>query len=84
MNIENIKEGDYITVLEEYNPQTSIFGGTCRSQYIGFPLKVLAISTPFILIGVEKTKVIIDTRLFSITKLDDKFCELYFKKEEIS
>jgi hypothetical protein len=82
MHIENIKEGDYITILEEHNPQYNMFG-QIRSSLIGLPIKVLAISAPFILGKVNTEKGMIDTRQFDITKLDDKLCELYFKKEEV-
>lgn len=68
-HIENLKEGDVITVVKDkmLSPEVQV-------KYFGQPLKVVLIELPFLVaVDLKREKIIFDVRGFDFQKMSKKY-----------
>lgn len=71
--VDDLEVGQWVAITQEYDPQVGFFGGQINNV-TGTPLKILAISLPFICVKDAGDKEwALDVRRFSLQKLSEEY-----------
>jgi hypothetical protein len=91
MHIENIRPGMFVAVFTctsdgEQETEMTMFGPRTRnipSTYTGTPLKVLAVSPPFVCVNDGQETYSIDTRRIGVTRLTRAYVKAYHQGKNV-
>lgn len=76
-NIENLHEGDWVaidSVREDDHEFAGMFSNQLRrTSFDGTPLRIMAISPPWIAVAHDGKRFAIDLRKYGVRKLDDRY-----------
>lgn len=82
MHLEDLKIGDWITILswkpaEFFNPMTGDIKVAQTKNFVGDPLRIVAIDPPFLAVEIQASKVCasLDSRAASLMKLSKKYVD---------
>ena len=78
--IDSIYVGNWIAIIENKYLDNACYHG---SAFTGQPLKVKAISLPFICVDSNGETIAIDTRQFHFQKLNSKYVDEFFGKSKL-